>query len=79
MRKSKINMKNKTKGVHHEEIPDEHDDPLIQFLRKTIRLTVKILAILMTLVIIWGIGDVIYVPTVIITEPRLFKKNWQRR
>ncbi|MEE9346155.1 MAG: phosphate-starvation-inducible PsiE family protein [Methylococcales bacterium] len=54
-------MKNKTKIANHDEIPDVHDDPLIQFLHKTIRVAVKVLAILMTLVIIWGIGDVIYV------------------
>jgi uncharacterized membrane protein (DUF373 family) len=45
----------------HEEISDEHHDPLIQFLHKAIRVAVKVLAVLMTLVIIWGIGDVIYV------------------
>lgn len=50
-----------TKKELHEEIPDEHEDPLIQFLHKTIRAAVKVLAILMTFVIIWGIGDVIYV------------------
>lgn len=56
-----MTMENNDKIGNHEEIPDEHHDPLIQFLHKTIRIAVKILAILMTLVIIWGIGDVIYV------------------
>lgn len=45
----------------HEEFPEEHDDPLISFLHRIIRLAVKFLAILMVLVIIWGIGDVLYV------------------
>jgi hypothetical protein len=46
----------------HEELPDHHhDDPLIEFLHRTIRVTVKVLAVLMVFVIIWGIGDVIYV------------------
>lgn len=36
-------------------------DPTIRFLHKVIRFGVKILAILMTLVILWGIGDVIWV------------------
>ena len=54
-------MKKKLKTNHHEEISDEHYDPLIQFLHKTIRIAVKVLAVLMTLVIIWGIGDVVYV------------------
>jgi uncharacterized membrane protein (DUF373 family) len=36
-------------------------DRLISFLHKVIRIGVKVLAILMTLVILWGIGDVIWV------------------
>jgi len=56
-----MTMENKNKNDNHEEIPDEYHDPLIQFLHKTIRIAVKALAVLMTLVIIWGIGDVIYV------------------
>jgi uncharacterized membrane protein (DUF373 family) len=46
---------------HMEELPSIHKDPLIEFLHKTIKIAVKFLAMLMTLVIIWGIGDVIYV------------------
>ena len=38
-----------------------HDDPLIQFLHVTIRFAVRILAILMVLVILLGIGDVVFV------------------
>lgn len=49
------------KNEHHEELPSIHNDPLIEFLHKTIRIAVKVLAVLMTLVIIWGIGDVVYV------------------
>ena len=45
------------KNVSHEELPSKHEDPLIQFLHKTIRVTVKALAVLMTLVIIWGTID----------------------
>lgn len=45
----------------HEELPTEHDDPLIAFLHKVIKLAVKGLAILMVLVIYWGLIDVIYV------------------
>lgn len=36
-------------------------DSLIRFLHKTIRFGVKTLAVLMTLVILWGIGDVVWV------------------
>lgn len=52
------------KGYHtliHEELPKEHEDPLIRVLHRIIRVCVKILAVLMVLVIIWGIGDVLYV------------------
>jgi uncharacterized membrane protein (DUF373 family) len=45
----------------HEELPEEHEDPLISGLHRIIRIVVKLLAILMVLVIIWGIGDVVYV------------------
>ena len=39
----------------------EHEDPLIALLHKVIHLAVRILAILMVAVIVWGIGDVLYV------------------
>lgn len=68
-------MNNNRKPNKHEEIPDEHEDPLIQFLHKTIRLAVKILAILMTLVIIWGIGDVVYVLYNKLIAPPVFLLN----
>ena len=39
----------------------KHEDPFIEFLHRIIRFAVKILAALMVLVIVWGIGDVVYV------------------
>jgi len=39
----------------------EHEDQTIGLLHRIIRFAVKILAILMVAVIIWGIGDVVYV------------------
>ena len=45
----------------HEELPTEHEDRLIAFLHKMIKVAVKILAILMVLVMFWGVGDVVYV------------------
>jgi len=47
----------------------EHEDPTIRFLHRIIRIAVKILAILMVLVIVWGIGDVVYVLYQRLTEP----------
>lgn len=38
-----------------------HEDPTIRLLHKVIRIAIKLLAVLMVLVIVWGIGDVIYV------------------
>ncbi len=46
-----------------------HEDPTIRILHHIIRVAVKILAVLMVLVIVWGIGDVIYVLYQRITEP----------
>jgi len=39
----------------------EGGEPLLRFLHKVIRLSVKALAVIMTLVILWAIGDVIWV------------------
>jgi hypothetical protein len=38
-------------------LPTEHEDPLIRYLHRIIRHTVRVLAVLMTLVILWGIVD----------------------
>ncbi|MEE4253369.1 MAG: phosphate-starvation-inducible PsiE family protein [Desulfuromusa sp.] len=46
---------------NHDELPTEHKDPLISFLHKAIKVAVQILAILMVLVIFWGVADVILV------------------
>lgn len=45
----------------HEELPMEHEDPFIQMLHRIIRLGVKFLALLMTMLIIFSIFDVLYV------------------
>jgi len=43
------------------ELADKSEDPFMGFLHKIIRIAVKVLAVLMVAVIVWGIGDVIYV------------------
>lgn len=53
----------------HEELPMQHEDPYIQFLHRTIRLGVKFLALLMVIVILFGIIDVVYVIFDKITQP----------
>ncbi len=45
----------------HDELPTQHSEPLIAFLNKMIKIAVKVLAVLMVLVIFWGVGDVVYV------------------
>lgn len=47
----------------------EHEDTTIRFLHRIIRVAVKVLAVLMVLVIVWGIGDVIYVLYQRLVEP----------
>lgn len=70
-----MSKQDKTEKGLHEEIPSEHDDPLIRILHKTIRIAVKVLAILMVLVIIWGIGDVVYVLYNKLNSPPVFLLN----
>ena len=49
-----------------------HHDPFINFLHYIIRIAVKILATLMVLVIVWGLGDVLYTLYEQIMAPPLF-------
>ena len=48
-------------GKIHYELSTVHHDPLIRSLHAIIRVCVKILAVLMTFVILWGVVDVGYV------------------
>ncbi len=70
-----MGQQDKTENGYHIELPHVHEDPLIQFLHVTIRMAVKLLAILMTLVIIWGVGDVIYVLYQRLMAPPLYLLN----
>lgn len=47
----------------------KHEDPTIRLLHRIIRIAVKLLAVLMVLVIVWGIGDVIFVLYQRLTHP----------
>lgn len=53
----------------HDELPTEHDDTLISFLHKAIKVAIRILAILMVAVIFWGVADVVYVLYKQLLEP----------
>ncbi|WP_346839642.1 phosphate-starvation-inducible PsiE family protein [Microbulbifer sp. SAOS-129_SWC] len=48
-------------GPAHEELSPEHDDPLIRVLHLIIRNSVRVLAVLMAMVIVWAVADVVYV------------------
>ncbi|WOX05339.1 phosphate-starvation-inducible PsiE family protein [Microbulbifer pacificus] len=56
----------------HEELPTEHEDRLIRYLHRIIRVAVRFLAILMSLVIVWG---AIYV-LVVLYERLSFPPVW---
>jgi len=43
------------------QLENRSEDPFMDFLHKIIRVAVRVLAVLMVAVIVWGIGDVIYV------------------
>lgn len=47
----------------------EHEDSTVRMMHRVIRFAVKILAVLMVLVIVWGIGDVFYVLYQRLTAP----------
>lgn len=54
-------MRECTRVADEDTLSTTHKDPLISLLHKIIRIAVRVLAVLMVLVILWGIGDVIYV------------------
>jgi uncharacterized membrane protein (DUF373 family) len=56
-------------------MPNPQSDPLIRKLWSVVRVSVKLLAILMTLVIIWGIFDVVWVLYQRMTTPPMFLLN----
>ncbi|MDR5866101.1 phosphate-starvation-inducible PsiE family protein [Halomonas koreensis] len=59
----------KRQQLFHDELPKEHEDPLIGTLHRIIRVGVKVLAVLMVFVILWGIFDVVYVLYQQLTQP----------
>jgi uncharacterized membrane protein (DUF373 family) len=53
-------------------INKEESDPILRAINRLILLSIKILAILMALVIFWGIGDVLYILYQRLTSPPMF-------
>jgi uncharacterized membrane protein (DUF373 family) len=60
-------------GATHEDLPMEHEDPFIQFLNRTIRLGVKFMALLMVVVILFGIIDIVFVLYEKLVDPPIFQ------
>ena len=58
-----------------EGITGEHKDPVIHILHKIIRHVVRVLAVLMVLIIIWGVLDVIWVLYQRLKEPPFLLLN----
>ncbi|GAA3965596.1 phosphate-starvation-inducible PsiE family protein [Allohahella marinimesophila] len=50
-----------TKNQLHQELPIDFPDPLFRGLHLIIRFAIRVLAVLMVAVILWGVGDVIYI------------------
>jgi uncharacterized membrane protein (DUF373 family) len=71
--KEAISMQNEEEkdllGEPGHELASRSDDPFIGYLHHIIRWAVKVLAVLMVAVIVWGIGDVIYVLYQRLIEP----------
>ncbi|MBE0469466.1 MAG: phosphate-starvation-inducible PsiE family protein [Methyloprofundus sp.] len=57
------NRSRSIKSTHefHEELPAEHEDNFIKVLHGIIHFAVRILAVLMVAVILWGVADVVLV------------------
>ncbi len=45
----------------HQELPVDFPDPFFRSLHRIIRFAIRVLAVLMVAVILWGVGDVIYI------------------
>jgi uncharacterized membrane protein (DUF373 family) len=54
---------------------EAHKDPLVKMLHKVIRHAVRVLSVLMVFVIIWGIGDVIWILYEKLSTPPYFLLN----
>jgi len=45
----------------HQELPIDFPDPFFRGLHRVIRFAIRVLAVLMVAVILWGVGDVVYI------------------
>lgn len=54
---------------------EEHHDPVIRLMHVIIKLSVRVLSVLMAFVILWGIGDVFYILYERLSTPPYFLLN----
>lgn len=67
--------KSNKENVLHQELPVDHPDPLFQVLHRIIRFCISVLAVIMVFVIIWGIGDVLYIIYQKLATPPMYLLN----
>jgi uncharacterized membrane protein (DUF373 family) len=67
-----MSQEDKVADQMHHELSAEHHDPLIRAMHKVIAACIRVLAVLMVLVIIWGVFDVAYVLYTRLTAPPMF-------
>lgn len=60
------------RGELHQELPVDFPDPFFRGLHLIIRFAIRVLALLMVFVILWGVGDVIYIIYERLMTPPLF-------
>lgn len=53
--------KGELKNELHQELPTDFPDPFFRGLHHVIRFAIRVLAVLMVAVILWGVGDVVYI------------------
>lgn len=56
----------------HQELPVDFPDPLFRGLHRVIRFAIRVLAVLMVAVILWGVADVIYIIYARLMTPPVF-------
>ena len=68
-------MSEKDDSAGQEGLTEDHEDALIRFLHRIIRQTVRLLAVLMMLIIVWGTVDVVWVMFQRLRQPPYFLLN----
>ena len=65
------------KNELHQELPVDFPDPLFRLFHRIIRPAIRVLAMLMVAVILWGVADVVYIIYERLMTPPLFLLNFE--